>query len=105
MELIACVGNREIAKALGITERTVKSHLTRILAKLGLQARAEATVVALRYHGVLCSCAAAAPSYQGPMADGGAVAGELGRRPCQGGAGETVRHHTWREVHLHGQLQ
>jgi DNA-binding NarL/FixJ family response regulator len=39
--------NREIADALFVSEKTVKNHLTHILAKLGIQRRTEA---AARYH-------------------------------------------------------
>lgn len=68
LTLVECTSNREIANTLGITERTVKAHLTSIMAKLGLQARTEATVVALRYHALLCPCSVPTSSYQGPMA-------------------------------------
>jgi two-component system, NarL family, response regulator len=41
--------NREIAVATGITEGTVKFHMTAILAKLGVSSRTEAVSVAARY--------------------------------------------------------
>jgi two-component system, NarL family, response regulator LiaR len=51
-EVLACVArgrtNRETARELGITEETVKSHVTRILAKLGVQDRTQAAIVALQ---------------------------------------------------------
>lgn len=34
--------NREIAAALGVTEKTVEKHVTGILGKLGVKSRAEA---------------------------------------------------------------
>jgi NarL family two-component system response regulator LiaR len=51
-EVLACVArgrtNREIARDLGIGEETVKTHVTRILAKLGVQDRTQAAIVALQ---------------------------------------------------------
>ena len=44
--------SKEIAIALGITERTVKAHLTNIYAKLGVDSRAAAIAVASQ-HGIL----------------------------------------------------
>jgi DNA-binding NarL/FixJ family response regulator len=38
--------NRSIATALGIAERTVKQHITKILTKLGCQSRLQAGLVA-----------------------------------------------------------
>jgi DNA-binding NarL/FixJ family response regulator len=38
--------NAEIATSLGIGEATVKTHLSRVLAKLGLVSRTQAVVVA-----------------------------------------------------------
>jgi DNA-binding NarL/FixJ family response regulator len=44
--------NKQIAKALGITERTVKFHVTAILNKLGAENRAQAVALAAQ-HGLL----------------------------------------------------
>jgi DNA-binding NarL/FixJ family response regulator len=40
--------NREIAERLNITERTVKNHVTQIIAKLGVKSRTEAVTQALK---------------------------------------------------------
>jgi DNA-binding NarL/FixJ family response regulator len=40
--------NREIARALGLAEKTVKTHVSAILAKLGVQDRTQAAVYAVR---------------------------------------------------------
>lgn len=40
--------NKRIASELGISERTVKSHVGRVLAKLGVDDRTQAAVVAVR---------------------------------------------------------
>jgi RNA polymerase sigma factor (sigma-70 family) len=40
--------NKEIAARLGISEKTVKSHVTRVLEKLGVQSRTQAALVAVR---------------------------------------------------------
>jgi ATP/maltotriose-dependent transcriptional regulator MalT len=40
--IVQGAGNREIAAALVISERTVKSHVTKILAKLGVTSRTQA---------------------------------------------------------------
>jgi DNA-binding CsgD family transcriptional regulator len=51
--------NRAIAHRLGITERTAREHVARILLKLGVRSRVEAAVFATeRKRG--CSCAASA---------------------------------------------
>jgi DNA-binding NarL/FixJ family response regulator len=39
------LSNREIAKLLGISEKTVKSHLTDIFSKLNVKSRLEAVIV------------------------------------------------------------
>jgi two-component system, NarL family, response regulator LiaR len=40
--------NKEIARSLHIAEKTVKTHVSNILAKLGLQSRTQAALYALR---------------------------------------------------------
>jgi DNA-binding NarL/FixJ family response regulator len=40
--------NREIAKVLGVTERTARTHVSNILAKLGLASRTQAALWAVR---------------------------------------------------------
>ncbi len=40
--------NREIARALGLAEKTVKTHVSAILAKLGVQHRTQAALYAVR---------------------------------------------------------
>ena len=45
--------NRAIAMTLGIAERTVKQHVTRILTKLGCQSRLQAGLVAFAAHSVV----------------------------------------------------
>ncbi len=46
--LVAGAGNKAIAAQLGLSENTVKSHLSHIFDKLGVQSRAEAVAVALQ---------------------------------------------------------
>ena len=43
--------NREIARALGLSEKTVKAHVSSVLAKLGVQDRTQAAVYAVRHNG------------------------------------------------------
>ncbi len=40
--------NREIARSPSIGEETVKSHVSRVLAKLGVQDRTQAAIIALQ---------------------------------------------------------
>jgi NarL family two-component system response regulator LiaR len=42
--------NRQIARQLSVTEETVKSHVSAILAKLGLADRTQAAIFALQHH-------------------------------------------------------
>ncbi len=49
LRLIACgMENSEIAQELGISPRTVKNHVSNILAKLGLPGRVQAAIYAVR---------------------------------------------------------
>jgi DNA-binding NarL/FixJ family response regulator len=41
--------NREIARELRVSEKTVKAHVSSILAKLGVQDRTQAAVLAVRH--------------------------------------------------------
>jgi DNA-binding NarL/FixJ family response regulator len=50
-ELAKGRSNREIARALGVAEKTVKAHVSSVLAKLGVQDRTQAALLAVR-HGV-----------------------------------------------------
>ncbi len=43
--------NREIARALGVSEKTVKTHVSSVLAKLGVADRTQAAVLAVRQAG------------------------------------------------------
>jgi NarL family two-component system response regulator LiaR len=51
-DVLACIArgqaNREIARALSISEETVKTHVSRVLAKLGVQDRTQAAIIALQ---------------------------------------------------------
>lgn len=51
-EVLAEIGrgrsNREIARALGLAEKTIKTHVSAILAKLGVQDRTQAALRAVR---------------------------------------------------------
>ena len=50
LQLIACgCSNRQIARHLAIGEQTVKTHVSSILTKLGLQDRVQAAIFALRH--------------------------------------------------------
>ena len=46
--LVAGASNKSIAAQLGLSENTIKTHISRIFAKLGVQSRAEAVAVALQ---------------------------------------------------------
>lgn len=52
-EVLACVArgrsNREIAKRLGIAEKTVRLHVSSILMKIGVRDRTQATLYALQH--------------------------------------------------------
>ena len=52
MEVLTAVArgdrNKEIALALGVTERTVKAHLTNVYDKLGVDSRAGAVSTAIQ---------------------------------------------------------
>jgi DNA-binding NarL/FixJ family response regulator len=41
--------NREIARVLGVSEKTVKAHVSSVLAKLGVQDRTQAALLAVRH--------------------------------------------------------
>jgi DNA-binding NarL/FixJ family response regulator len=69
--------NREIARALTVSEKTVKAHVSSVLAKLGVQDRTQAALVAVRHQpGGWRLCRAA-----GQAGRGVAVPGESGNRP------------------------
>ncbi|UXY30820.1 response regulator transcription factor [Streptomyces sp. HUAS TT20] len=48
-------GNRELARELGIAERTVKAHIARIVEKLEQQTRLQVAVLAVLAHEKLCT--------------------------------------------------
>lgn len=48
------LSNRELSLKLGIAERTVKAHISRILAKLGQTSRLQAAVISVLAHDRLC---------------------------------------------------
>ena len=48
-ELARGRSNREIARVLGVSEKTVKAHVSSVLAKLGVQDRTQAALFAVRH--------------------------------------------------------
>jgi DNA-binding NarL/FixJ family response regulator len=42
------LANKEMARELGVTEQTVKTHVSRVLGKLGLQSRTQAALHAVK---------------------------------------------------------
>ncbi len=59
------LGNREIAETFVISEKTVKTHIGHILAKLGLRDRTQLAIYALR-HGLAGGAGAEGPSAGAP---------------------------------------
>jgi DNA-binding NarL/FixJ family response regulator len=49
------LGNRELARELGIAERTVKAHIANIVGKIGQETRTQAAIVSALAHDALCS--------------------------------------------------
>lgn len=50
----AGLSNNELSHRLGISERTVKAHITRILEKLGQNSRLQAAMISVLNHRELC---------------------------------------------------
>jgi DNA-binding NarL/FixJ family response regulator len=48
--IVAGLANKQIAQRLGIGEKTVKTHVSRVLGKLGVSDRTQAAVLAIRGH-------------------------------------------------------
>jgi DNA-binding NarL/FixJ family response regulator len=46
--IVEGLSNKEISKRLGLSDKTIKNHISHILAKLGLTARTQVAVLALR---------------------------------------------------------
>jgi DNA-binding NarL/FixJ family response regulator len=46
--MVEGLANKQIAQRLGIGEKTVKTHVSRLLAKLGVEDRTQAAVLAIR---------------------------------------------------------
>ncbi|WP_436698145.1 response regulator transcription factor [Nocardioides sp. BYT-33-1] len=53
--------NRQIAEKLYLAEKTVKNHVTGLLARLGLQHRTQAALLAVRLRGADATAAAESP--------------------------------------------
>ncbi|MFF7018743.1 MULTISPECIES: LuxR C-terminal-related transcriptional regulator [Streptomyces] len=75
LQLGTGLGNRQLARELGIADRTVKAHIANIVGKIGQETRTQATIVSALAHDVLCddpSCSrhqgAAAGRHRGPAA-------------------------------------
>ncbi|MEU3861469.1 LuxR C-terminal-related transcriptional regulator [Streptomyces sp. NPDC028722] len=49
------LGNRELARELGIAERTVKAHIANIVDKIGQRTRTQAAIVSALAHDSLCA--------------------------------------------------
>lgn len=47
--LAAGRSNREIARTLGVSEKTIKTHVSSVLAKLGVADRTQAAVLAVTH--------------------------------------------------------
>ncbi|AYN41611.1 DNA-binding response regulator [Streptomyces dangxiongensis] len=48
--LSRAASNRDIGRTLGIAERTVKAHLTKIMTKISVSSRTEAALFAFAHH-------------------------------------------------------
>ncbi|MFB6813534.1 helix-turn-helix transcriptional regulator [Streptomyces sp. NPDC056347] len=51
--LSRAASNREIGRALGIAERTVKAHLTSIMKKIAVRSRTEVAIFSFAHHRVI----------------------------------------------------
>ena len=63
--LVEGASNKAIAARLSLSENTIKTHISRIFAKLGVQSRAEAVAVALSAS--WCRCEAAVAQFRPPL--------------------------------------